>query len=306
MSALESLRGEWEELWEHCPWATPFQSPAWLIPWWRTFRPGRLRVVEHRECGRLDGLALLYEDAGGVLRLLGAGNTDYLDVLAEPAVGMDWVFPDCMNAEFQDVRESSPLACAAPASASIEIAAACPVLELPETVKEWRERLPHGIKRNLRRYREKIGAICSETSRDPALVEELFRLHGARWGQRGERGVLADPALRCFHRAVADGFARRGWLRFWTVYANGRTAALIYAFVCRRCAYFYIGGFEPDLARFGPGTLAIGYAIERAITEGVREVHFLRGSEEYKYAWGARDRHNVSILTQARKNMNVL
>jgi CelD/BcsL family acetyltransferase involved in cellulose biosynthesis len=237
----------------------------------------------------------LYEDPAGVLRLIGAGNTDYLDVLAEPGIGLDWVFGNCANAEFQDVRDSSPLARAAPARASLQIGEPCPVLELPDSVEQWRERLPHGIKRNLRRYRERLGDVRFETTADPSLLEELFRLHGARWELRGAPGVLADSALRDFHREVAEGFARRGWLRFWTVYAGRRTVAVIYAFVCRGCAYFYIGGFEPEFASFGPGTLAIGYAVERAICEGVREIHFLRGAEAYKYAWGAQDRRNVTI-----------
>ena len=33
----------------------------------------------------------------------------------------------------------------------------------------------------------------------------------------------------------------------------------------------------------------LGHAVERAIGEGFREVHFLRGREPYKYAWGAVD-----------------
>lgn len=293
---MSALREEWQALWERCPWATPFQSPAWLIPWWRTFHPGRLRILEHRECGRLAGLAPLYEDEAGVVRLLGAGNTDYLDVLAEPGVGVGWVFQECGDAEFQDLPEHSPLVSAAPADASITITEPCPVLELPESVEEWRERLPHGIKRNLRRYRDKLGDVRFETSSNPSLIEELFRLHGARWELRGEAGVLADDALRRFHREAAENFARNGWLRFWTASAGGRTAAVIYAFVCRQRAYFYIGGFDPELARFGPGTLAIGYGVESAIREGVREIHFLRGAEAYKYAWGARDRHNLRIV----------
>lgn len=295
MIALESLRTEWQDLWDRCPWATPFQSPEWLIPWWETFHPGRLRIVEHRDSGRLTGFAPLYEDEAGVTRLVGAGNTDYLDVLAVPGHGLDWVFQGCSVAEFQDVREDSPLARAAPDGAIIQSAVPCPVIELPDSVEKWRERLPHGLTRNLRRYRERLGDVRFETSTAPCSIDELFRLHSARWGLKGEPGVLADGTLQCFHRQVAESFARRGWLRFWSVYAGRRAAAIIYAFVCRECVYFYLGGFEPELARFGPGTLAIGYALEQAIEEGARELHFLRGAESYKYAWGARDRRNVTL-----------
>ncbi len=34
-AALSALEPEWRELWERDPAATPFQSPAWLVPWVR-------------------------------------------------------------------------------------------------------------------------------------------------------------------------------------------------------------------------------------------------------------------------------
>ena len=34
---LERLREEWLALWRRSPTATPFQSPMWLLPWWRAF-----------------------------------------------------------------------------------------------------------------------------------------------------------------------------------------------------------------------------------------------------------------------------
>ncbi len=34
--------------------------------------------------------------------------------------------------------------------------------------------------------------------------------------------------------------------------------------------------------------------IEWGLAEGWRELHFLRGDEDYKYAWGAVDRFNAT------------
>ncbi len=49
-----------------------------------------------------------------------------------------------------------------------------------------------------------------------------------------------------------------------------------------------------------PGTILLGAMIEEAAAEGVAELHFLRGAEAYKYAWGATDRHNATrILVRA-------
>jgi len=32
---VEALAPAWDDLWRRAPGATPFQSPAWLLPWWR-------------------------------------------------------------------------------------------------------------------------------------------------------------------------------------------------------------------------------------------------------------------------------
>ena len=32
-TGLEALAPAWQDLWRRAPAATPFHSPAWLIPW---------------------------------------------------------------------------------------------------------------------------------------------------------------------------------------------------------------------------------------------------------------------------------
>ena len=36
---LTALQPDWWTLWDRSPAATPFQSPAWLLAWWRNFSP---------------------------------------------------------------------------------------------------------------------------------------------------------------------------------------------------------------------------------------------------------------------------
>ena len=44
---LLALRSQWVELWRRCADSTPFQSPAWIIPWWKRFGSDQLRVVAY-------------------------------------------------------------------------------------------------------------------------------------------------------------------------------------------------------------------------------------------------------------------
>jgi CelD/BcsL family acetyltransferase involved in cellulose biosynthesis len=77
---LEEATPEWERLFEACPLASPFQSPAWLLNWWRVFGRGDLLTIALRQNGTLVGIAPLYIDHGRA-QWLGTGISDYCDLL---------------------------------------------------------------------------------------------------------------------------------------------------------------------------------------------------------------------------------
>jgi CelD/BcsL family acetyltransferase involved in cellulose biosynthesis len=88
---LADLEPQWWELWRRIPDALPFQSPAWLLPWWQAFRPGTLFTLATHRDGRLIGLAPGYIEDGPLGRRilpLGISLSDHLDVL---------VYPDCAD-----------------------------------------------------------------------------------------------------------------------------------------------------------------------------------------------------------------
>ena len=69
---LFALEGAWWDLFARCPEATPFRSPAWLLPWWRCFAPGPLRTVAAWSGADLVALLPLYLE-GASRRLLPLG-----------------------------------------------------------------------------------------------------------------------------------------------------------------------------------------------------------------------------------------
>lgn len=284
MTELEALRPEWSALWDRCPAATPFQSPEWLIPWWRVFAPGRLAAIEVREDGRLTGFAPLYAGEDGVLRFLGTGISDYLDILAESEAAAATVLERLRGApcDLLELREGSPVLAL---EAERSVCSVCPAVALP-TLR---------LKKPLARasYEVECGA------RHPEYLEALFRLHAAAWGKRNSPGVLADARLREFHRLAAEGFAARGWLRMYGLRYEEDLAAVLYAFAARGRAYLYLSGFDPALSASSPGTRLLDFALAHAAQTGLMEADFLRGDEPYKYLWGARDRPNYRLRFQA-------
>jgi CelD/BcsL family acetyltransferase involved in cellulose biosynthesis len=316
-----ALEAQWWALFHRVPSATPFQSPAWLIPWWQAFAPGMLHVATVRRDGDLVGLAPFYlEGEGSAARLLpiGISVSDYLDVLlapdcaalaaaslstamAESGDWQSWEMPELAGG-----AQAFALPCPAACQDSRESGPTCPFLALAPNAQEFRRQLPQRKRRSLamnRNRAEKRGELNIRSLRDSdgrELLAELIRLHGICWESRGEPGVLADPQVRDFHRNALPRLAEAGLARLYALRIGGDTAAVYYGFLRGGDAYAYVSGFDPAFAHESPGTLLIAHAIEEAIAEGAREFHFLRGDEAYKYGWGAVDRWNQRRLIRRR------
>jgi CelD/BcsL family acetyltransferase involved in cellulose biosynthesis len=307
-ASLVRLAPEWWRLWERSPAATPFQSPAWLIAWWRAFKPGELLSLAVHLGDRLAGLAPFYLECDGErTRLLPVGTSisDYLDVLVDRGVqepvlaAIAASYARCSEPWNEwEMTELPPHASAlrvpVPDGFEEETGATttCPVLDLAEGI------VPAGMQRKLRMIGHRIdrhghAAVLDTADRDQAWwIAQLWRLHAARWASVGEPGLLRDARLKQFHHRAMPELARRRLLRLYALVLGETVVGVYYGFHHAQSAYAYLGGFDPAFAYYSPGTYLVGHAVERAAAEGVRELHFLRGREAYKYAWGATDRWN--------------
>ena len=81
-----------------------------------------------------------------------------------------------------------------------------------------------------------------------------------------------------------------GALRMHAMRIDGRIVAVFYGFAHHDTVYYYLSGQDPELEKLSIGTVMVAHAIEQAVRDGAKTFDFLRGAEEYKYAWGAKDR----------------
>jgi CelD/BcsL family acetyltransferase involved in cellulose biosynthesis len=310
--ALAALEPEWWELWRQVRSATPFQSPAWLIPWWRHFHPGELLVAIARMGERLLGLAPFYvEEGSGRILPVGISVSDYLDVLIAP--GHEALAGGALVAHVAgaggswgewSLEELAPdaLALSLPVPAGCEESfspqSPCPVLACLAHA-DIRSMVPSSQRRHLNLARNRaarrgeIRIDQADAADAPAFLDVLFRLHEARWRSRGKEGVLADDRVRRFQRAALPRLSDAGLSRCYVLRIAGTPAAAYYGLMHRERAYAYLTGFDPDFTYESPGVILLAHAIEQALREGAREFHFLRGPEPYKYGWGASDRWNT-------------
>jgi CelD/BcsL family acetyltransferase involved in cellulose biosynthesis len=308
---LEATASDWWSLWRRTPSATPFLSPAWLIPWWRSFAPGELFTVVVERGDTLVGLAPFYREAGvhgSRLMPLGIAVSDYLDVLLDPTCEREAgeALVACASAtpggweswQWEELRPGAAalrLPVPPECRAALHPQSACPVLELAS--EDLPGCLPSGKRRKLRLARNRAArrAPSFERARGPAVqaaLDHLFRLHECRWESQGQAGVLAGDRVQRFHRQAAPLLDAAGLARLYVLRFGDEVVATYYGFLHDLHAYAYLSGFSPEYAFESPGTLLVEHAIAEALREGTSEFHFLRGQEPYKYAWGAADRLN--------------
>lgn len=303
---LAALEPAWDALWRRSAEATPFQSPQWLLPWLKHFGAGgELSTVITREGDMLTSIAPLYvlrEDDESLGMLLGTGISDYLDVLGDGAAALEAMRTiDCQLWDLQQLRPSSTLLTAglpAGLSDNVEDQEPCPVLRIEDAGDGLESLLSTHARKKLRYYRRSLARLgevrIEEATEDnlDALLDALYVLHAARWRRRNLPGVLGDPTIQQFHAEVARNFLRAGALRMYATRIDDRIVAVFYGFAHGGTVYYYLSGYEPELEKLSIGTLVVAHALECAIRDGATTFDFLRGAEEYKYAWGASDRMN--------------
>lgn len=305
---LEELEEDWRELWSSLADATPFQSPDWLLPWWKHFGEGSLFSFAFWDGGRLVGLAPLYifrspTEPTRKLFLLGTGNSDYMDVVFDPIwrtqcwnalIGEIQNRSECWDiCSLQRLRPGSPVLddiardCAF--GVKLDHQVPCVAIDL--------HNIGHGAvmlrrSQNYARKLQRFHPYTFEEARAETLDEfsdALERLHQQRWREEHCRGALSAPRDRSFHREVARRFLNARMLMFYGLRMAGELVAVIYGYrVCNR-VYSYLSGFDTRYAQKSVGAISIGYAVERAMQSGFDAFDFLQGQEPYKYTWGARD-----------------
>jgi glycosyltransferase involved in cell wall biosynthesis/CelD/BcsL family acetyltransferase involved in cellulose biosynthesis len=298
-AALFALADQWRALWARDSTATVFQRPEWLLPWTRHLLTGEISALALRRAGRLLALAPFFrwidKDGARVVSLMGAGVSDYLDVVVDDEVRpeaaaalADWLRTCADRCEWSELRPGSllrQLGCPHSEEWPQEL---CPALQL-EGGDAW-SRVPARMRKAVayaRRHATRtLGMVLDHEADLDASFSHLESLHEARWRQRGG-GMLGDARVRAFQREAAA--ALQGDLLLTTLRLGGAVAGVLYGFHDRKATRYYLSGFDPALGRYSPGTLLVAAALDQAAARGATTFDFLRGPEPYKYAFGAKD-----------------
>lgn len=273
----------WWSLWRADKRATPFQSPAWLVPWAEQFGGDDAWLLVVGE-GPATALLPVYRHEGRWL-LWGAGTSDWLDGIFSRHVDIEEL-RDALTLisgplDLFQLPGTSPLL-ALTMGRGVRPSDCCVGLPLPA-------QLPGNIVQNLAYYRRRAerSGLSAPRRAGPEAFDALVALHQRRWAEKGDAGVLADPRVLAWHRTALPWLEAENLLRLYVMEEDDRPVGVLYVLSGARAAYYYIGGFDPEFASCGVGTILVGHAIAEAERQGLEWFDFLRGEEAYKYHWGA-------------------
>ena len=323
------LETEWNALLEESLTHVPFLRHEYLDAWWQTRGGGEwpqaeLAIVAARRAGALVGIAPLFKavnrNGKPALLLLGSIEiSDFLDLIVRPGDLAEfagellaylagspqvpaWQELDCYN-----LFDSSPSLAALQAAAKArgwayrcELLQQAPYIPLPG---DWETYLAgidkkqrHEIRRKMRRADEMGAAVQVRFTDDPQRLEDDVEGFMTLMAQDPEKAVFLTPPMRQHMRLVTRCAFEAGCLQLAFLEINGEKAAAYLSFDYLDRMWVYNSGIDQRFIEYSPGWVLLGHLLRWANENKRSEFDFMRGNEDYKYRFGAIDRHVVRVL----------
>ena len=325
---LKALKEEWNRLLLSSASHVPFLRHEYLVAWWEgmgggEWGSGELFVVTGRDdSSELVGIAPLFSvsnsDGEATLMLLGSVEiSDYLDLIAAPETLHDFCSallnflgphgpgPGTRLDLYNLIDNSPTLPALKEAAAGLGLVIVeeslhrCPYIQLPG---DWEAYLAgidkkqrHEIRRKMRRAGEySLPVTCYLVEQRISLDQEIEELFGLMEKDQ-EKARFLTPAMRAQLTQIIKLAYDQGWLQLAFVDVGGKKAAAYLNFDYDGQIWVYNSGYDPEFREISPGWVLLGYLLKWAIENGRTVFDFMRGDEEYKYRFGARDRWVVKV-----------
>ncbi|CAM5492713.1 GNAT family N-acetyltransferase OS=Streptomyces tendae OX=1932 GN=GUR47_08905 PE=4 SV=1 [Streptomyces tendae] len=327
-AAFAELAPQWRRLYDRCAAATPFQSHAWLLSWWRSYgAAGRLRLVLARAGGELVAAAPLTLVRRPVPALvpLGGAISDYGDVLLDDERGPDAEtalaagLAAAARTALVDLREVRPGAAAERVYARWRgprhRLADSLCLELPALpVDELAARLPSAkarqrVRAQLRRL-DALGVKARPVLPDEtdAALRRLLDLHRMQWQGRKVTGEHLRPRFREHLVRAVGPMVRNGDAVVTEFRMADEVVAVDVTLLSHRLAGGYLYGAHPRLreSKADVAVMLLAACAQLARAPGRSTLSLLRGDEPYKHRWRPEPVPNQRLLLARRRTAPLL
>lgn len=294
---LDSAREEWSALAEQT--GNIFATWEWNSTWWRHLGREKSHLVS--TCRTPDGalaailpLYLSVERPIRLVRFIGGRHGDHLAPICSR--GRRGVAALALRQALLEHRADLFIGENVPAEegwgtllgGKVVRRTGTPVLRFRDA--SWEEivaRTSHNFRSQVRRRERKLARehdvvfrLTEDRGQLDRDLDALFALHAARWR---DGGAWLSREVEAFHREFAHCAFDRGWLRLWTLEADGTPVAVWYGFRFGGAESYYQAGRDPAWSKSSVGFVLLIHSIRQALEDGMREYRFLEGAEHYKY-----------------------
>jgi|694.fasta_scaffold69571_4 CelD/BcsL family acetyltransferase involved in cellulose biosynthesis len=342
-AGFDALAAEWNELHELAD-SSVFQSFPWLRGWWKHFgerfprrqlhlvtirgRDGLIAVLPlFIQVTRLNALASMR-----TLHFIGRGISDCLDVITRPGCETEVAeilathlagFAQSLDAmDLTGIPDGSLLRrwlveelASRGLKTILDICDNCPRLTLGTDWEQTVAAASGDFRRKLRARERRLheyAEIRFETIESPeslnAAMDDFVTLHQERLTDKVGRGIYTEERMEDFHREVCAEFLARGWLFLTFKNMNGRRVFANCYYYHKNHVYCHLGGATDigEAWNHSPGLVLESHCVREALRRGARIYDFLRGTEPYKYRFGAVNVPLWSITMKKRRVKTVV
>jgi CelD/BcsL family acetyltransferase involved in cellulose biosynthesis len=295
----EGFKAEWLRLVSNCGYATYFQSPEFVIPWYDTYRSEYQPVIargtdQHGSVVALWFLAL--DSARQRLVHAGAHQAEYQIWLARSEVERQ--FLECSLRELDRVVAGRPIVLKyVPSLEHAQRLAAIPSLARRTRVMRHARpllrlerdevRASFAKKSNKSRFNrlKRLGALEFKRVRDPAELNrnlpEVLSLYDFRQGAiNNSTPFRSDPLKRKFHVALFDNSPSKHHVTLTCL--NSHPIAALWGGITGKTVHLGLLAYSPFLAEHSPGKLHIMQLSQMLLDEGAETLDLTPGGDPWK------------------------
>jgi CelD/BcsL family acetyltransferase involved in cellulose biosynthesis len=317
----DHLESDWNELLNQSITHVPFLRFGFLKTWWQTRGGGewpqtaQLSIVTAEKEGKLTGIAPFFlnqDHQKSTLYLLGSKEIcDYLDIIVRPSESDQFMeellnyltsnaAPDWNELIFFNLMDNTPTLqslaqnCQSRGWAfQTECTKQSPLVTLPGDWETYLSSLDkkqrHEIRRKMRRASESSEVSWHIVNDQDVLETEMDDFLNLM-ALDEQKAHFLTPSMREQMRECMRWAFREHCLQLSFFDINGQKAAAYFCFDYLNRIWVYNSGYDPRYSEYSPGWVLLSHLLQWAIEQGREAFDFMRGNEDYKYRFGAKDR----------------
>lgn len=314
ISRADEIAAAWDRL--HVDDPLPYESMAWLRPWWDAFAGSdRLALAVGWSGGELVA-ALPLRRRRGQLRTLTNDHTPVCRPVARDAAVLEAFLRQVIAAvDGTLVLEALPAEDAGLAVALVEAQKGrllalvgrhhtSPFVDTSGSLGDYRRDRRKHLGETERRRRKLVREhdlelrLIERLEAPEEILREGLELEARGWKGRSGTAILSSPRTTAFYLDVARRFQERGELRLSWLRLDGRMVAFDLALLVDGRYHLLKTAYDEALRRHGPGMVLRLAVVERCFELGLASHEFLGDDMPWKRAFstGVREHRQLRLF----------